>query len=240
MSFSAVLGTAILAGILGGVILFLLWPGPKQGLKVLRRWGIAQPSDADIAEAVRYVKRRRIWYPWLFFLLPLLAEAAGMTDETTSGLWSVVWTLLIGGLLGELFGLRPQRTSRRTVMLAPRRLIDLVPVAALGALGFAVVGGVVETVLARQWAELGVVLVCALAAVAILVVTQLRPVAGNPVVDQALRVRSARMATAFAIAVPAMLPQHEMNLPKFLFFLICVAAIFHLVRPFARVAAPTV
>lgn len=239
MSFSAVLGTAILLGIAGGVILFLLWPGPKQGVKVLRRWGIAQPSDADVAEAVRYLKRRRIWYPWLFFLLPFLAEAAGMTDEAASGLWSLVWTLLIGGLLGELFGLRPERTSRKTVMLARRRLIDLVPVVALGALGFAVAGGVLETVFERQWAQLGVVVACALAAIAILVVTQLRPVAGNPVVDQALRVRSARLAIAFAIAVPATLPQTEMNLPKFLFFLVCLAAMFHLVRPFVRAAAPT-
>jgi hypothetical protein len=240
MSFSAVLGTAILLGIAGGVILFLLWPGPKQGVKVLRRWGIAQPSDADVAEAVRYLKRRRIWYPWLFFLLPFLAEAAGMTDEATSGLWSLVWTLLIGGLLGELFGLRPERARRKTVMLARRRLVDLVPVAGLGALGFAVAGGVLETVLERQWAELVVVVVCALAAIAILVVTQLRPVAGNPAVDQALRVRSARLAIAFAIAVPATLPQTEMNLPKFLFFLVCLAAMFHLVRPFVRAAAPTV
>lgn len=191
MSFSAVVGVAILLGIAGAVLLYLLWPGPKQGRKVLRRWGIAQPSDADVAEAVRYLKRRRVWYPGLFFLLPFLAEAAGMTEEAASGTWSLVWTLLIGGLLGELFGLRPERSSRKTVMLARRRLIDLVPVLALAALGFAVAGGVVETVLGRQWAELVVVVACALAAVAILVVTLLRPVAGNPVVDRALRVRSA-------------------------------------------------
>lgn len=47
------------------------------------------------------------------------------------------------------------------------------------------------------------------------------------------------MATAFAIAVPATLPQTEMNLPKFLFFLVCLAAMFHLARPFVRVAAPS-
>lgn len=236
MSFSAVLGVAILMGIGGAVILYLLWPGPKQGVKVLRRWGITHPSDADIAEAVRYLKRRRICYPWLFFLLPFLAEAAGMTEEAASGTWSLVWTLLIGGLLGELFALRPDRTSRKTVILARRRLIDLVPVPALVVAGLAVAAGVVETVTARQWAELGVVVVCALAAAAILVVTLLRPVAGRPDVDKALRIRSARMATAFAIAVPAALPQTQMNLLKFLLFVACLAALVHLVRP-VRVSA---
>jgi hypothetical protein len=239
MPFSSVLGSAIFLGAIGGFILFLLWPGPKQGVKVLRRWGIAYPSDADVAEAVRYLKRRRIWYPWLFFLLPLLAEAAGMTEETASGVWSLVWTLLIGGLLGELFALRPDRTSRKTVLLARRTLIDLVPVPALVVLGLAVAGGVVETVLVRQWAELGVIVVCTLSAVAILGATLLRPVAGKPDVDQALRVRSARMATAFAIAVPAALPQTEMNLLKFLLFVVCLAALVQLVRP-VRVPAPAI
>ncbi|HEY4459512.1 MAG TPA: hypothetical protein VGN81_34685 [Pseudonocardiaceae bacterium] len=238
MPFSSVLGVAIFLGVVGGVILYLLWPGPKQGLKVLQRCGIAQPSDADVADAVRYLKRRRIWYPWLFFLLPLLADAAGMTKQTTSGVWSLVWTLLIGGLLGELFALRPQRSSRKTVMLARRRLIDLAPVPALAVLGFAVAGGVVETVLDRQWAELGVVVVCALASVAILIVTLVRPVAGNPVVDEALRVRSARLAIAFAIAVPATLPQQEMNVPKGLFFLVCLFALLYLTRSLRSVATP--
>lgn len=234
MSFSAVLGVAIFMGVAGAVILYLLWPGPKQGVKVLRRWGIEQPLTSDIDEAVRYLKRRRIWYPWLFFLLPLLAEAAGMTEETASGVWSVVWTLLIGGLLGELFALRPNRTSRKAVLLARRRLIDLVPVPALVVLGIAVAGGVVETVLERQWLELGVVAVCTLVALAILVVTLLRPVSGRPVVDKALRIRSARMTTAFAIAVPATLPETDMNLPKFLFFVFCLIAVLNLVRPWRQ------
>lgn len=235
MSFSAVLGTAVTLGVVGGAILYLIWPGPKQGMKVLRRWGIAQPSDADVAEAVRYLKRRRIWYPGLFFLLPFLAEAAGMTGEAASEVWTLVWTLLIGGLLGELFALRPTRTRRTTVLLARRGLIDLVPVLGLAAFGVAVAGGV-EAVLAREWTELGVVVVCALVAVAILVATLLRPVSGSPVVDQALRVRSARLAIAFAIAVPASLPQTDMNLPKFLFVLVCLAAVFDLLLPGRRTA----
>lgn len=239
MSFSAVLGVALFMAIGCAVLLYLIWPGPKQGVKVLRRWGIAYPSDADVAEAVRYLKRRRVWYPWLFFLLPLLAEAAGLTEEAATGAWSLVWTLLIGGLLGELFALRPDRTARKTVLLARRRLIDLVPVPALVVLGLAVAVGVVETVLARQWAELGVLVVCTLAALAILAVTLLRPVAGKPDVDRALRVRSARMATAFAIAVPAALPQTEMNLPKFLLFVVCLAALWHLIRPFRVRASAT-
>jgi hypothetical protein len=46
-----------------GLLLLALWPGERQGTKLLKRWGVAEPEEAEITIAVTYLRRRRLWYP---------------------------------------------------------------------------------------------------------------------------------------------------------------------------------
>src|SRR5207245_252040 len=142
--------TLVVAGVLGlfGLaVLVVLWPGKKEGRRLLVGWGIDEPSDGDVPDAVRYLKRRRLWYPWLFFGLPALAgllNPSGVRSQSSS-IGAIGWTVtvLLGGLLGELLALRPARSGHRQAMLVRRRVVDLVPVWALVLLGIAIAGGVV-------------------------------------------------------------------------------------------------
>ncbi|HEX3812862.1 MAG TPA: hypothetical protein VHX59_08475 [Mycobacteriales bacterium] len=238
MSFSNVLELAVFLGVFGLLSLFVLWPDERKARRVLRRWGIDQPSEEDVVEAVRYLKRRAVCYPWLFFLVPLLARAFGLTSVERSVGWTVAWTLLLGGLLGELFALRRAPARQRQAMLARRRVIDLVPVWGLVVLTLAISVGIVRMAIAPEWGELGIVVVCAVVVIVVIALAVIRPAAGDPVVDQALRVRSARVAAGLAIAVPAALPQAEMNLPKALLMVVSLIALLSLARPARQVAAP--
>jgi hypothetical protein len=238
MSFGNVLELAVFLGVFGLLALFVLWPDERKARRVLRRWGIDRPSEEDVGEAIRYLRRRAVCYPWLFFLVPLLARTFGLTSFERSVGWTVVWTLLLGALLGELFALRRAPARQRQAMLARRRVVDLVPAWGLVVLALAVSVGIVRTAIAPEWGELGIVVVCAMVVIVVIALTVIRPAAGDPVVDQALRVRSARVAAGLAIAVPAALPQAEMNLPKALLMVVSLIALLSLARPAPQVAAP--
>ena len=76
MSVGGVVGLAVLEGLFGLVILAILWPTRRSGVRLLGRWGVADPSEAELAEALTYLRRRRFWYPWLFLgLLVAFFEA---------------------------------------------------------------------------------------------------------------------------------------------------------------------
>lgn len=240
MPLDNILAVALPMGLFGLAILIVLWPGAKHGRRLLRRWGIEHPSDEDVTEAVRYLKRRRFWYPWLFFLLPALTGLtglAGLDEEGASAMWSIPWVVLLGGLLGELLALRPAKSGRRQAMLLRRRVVDLVPAWALVLLGVAIAGGLLRYGLAHRWAGLGVTVACALLAAVIITLAVRRPAAGDPVVDLVLRARSARVATGLAIAVPASLPEPETTAPAALLLVVSVAALIAIVGPSPRVAA---
>jgi hypothetical protein len=237
MPWDNILAVAVLLGVFGAVVLAVLWPGERQGRRLLRRWGVDSPSEPAVADAVRYLKRRRLWYPWLFFALPAVAGLLGLTTAGSSSTWSIAWTLLLGGLLGELLALRPARTGQRQAMLTRRRVVDLVPAWALVLLGIAIAGGVLEDVIRQRWAALGVTVVCGLVAVVIVALAVERPAAGDPVVDLVLRARSARVATGLAIAVPFSLPETEMSAAKAGVFALSVIALLAVVGPSRRVAA---
>src|SRR6184192_2138740 len=72
MPWDNVLAVALFSGLIGLAILIVLWPGEKHGKRLLERWGVPDPDPAEVALAVRYLKRRRLWYPWLFLALPPL------------------------------------------------------------------------------------------------------------------------------------------------------------------------
>src|SRR3954447_21552276 len=108
---------AVIMGVLGLTILIVLWPGEKHGKRLLKRWGVPDPDDAEVTLAVRYLKRRRLWYPWLSLVIP---PALG---DATAG--TIVTTLILGGLIAELLAQGPTRGPRREATLARRTLLDL-------------------------------------------------------------------------------------------------------------------
>src|ERR1700712_2720906 len=137
MDLGTTLALAAILGVFGLMMLVLLWPNEKSARKVLGKWGIGEPDEAEIAVAVRYLRRRRFWYPWLFLLLPALWKSGlGLPDPGTAS--TVGGTLLLGGLLAELFAQRPSRGARREAVLEARGLVDFAPVWML------IVSGVVE------------------------------------------------------------------------------------------------
>lgn len=228
MPWDNVLAVAALQGLVGVGILIALWPGEPHGRRLLRRWGVTDPSEVDVSEAVRYLKRRRFVYPWLFMLLPLASGAVGLGEEFW---WTIVWTLLLGGLLGELLALRPATSGPRQAILVRRTLTDLVPLWALVLLALAVGGGLVRYAIDGRWAAFGAVAGCGIAVAVVLVLTVRRPAAGDPVVDLVFRARSARVATGLAIGIPGSLLEPKMTAPGALLFGLGLVGLLAMVSP---------
>ena len=120
-----------LAAAMGLVLLLILWPSPRKGERVLARWGVHDPSDAEVADAVGYLKRRRITYPWTF--LAVSAGYSTLTGDDSSFLSALLSALVVGALLAELWAQRPTRGAPRSALLVPRRMRDLVPLWSAGA-----------------------------------------------------------------------------------------------------------
>lgn len=70
MQLDNALAVALTCGVFGLVILIVLWPGERQGARLLAKWGLPEATPDQVAMAVRYLRRRRFWYPWLFVGLP--------------------------------------------------------------------------------------------------------------------------------------------------------------------------
>ncbi|WP_372670452.1 hypothetical protein [Amycolatopsis kentuckyensis] len=230
MPWDNVLAVALFSGLIGLAILIVLWPGEKHGKRLLVRWGVPDPDAAEVALAVRHLKRRRLWYPWLFLALPpLLGDA---------GLGSIVATLLLGGLIAELFAQRPSRSARREADLAPRPLAVITPawMLVLGALAAA--GSVAHLVVTAQWKLLafaaGTTVLCA----AITALAVRRPAAGAARADLALRCRSARVAIGLGIGAVTAIGWPGGNLVSLLLVVAGVAAFLAVTAPLKRLPAP--
>lgn len=225
MAVDNILAVGVVMGLFGAIILVLLWPGPKHGRRLLSRWGVTEPSEVDIQESVRYLKLRRFWYPWLFFAIPTLSEASGLGDDDGKADWqTVAWTVLLGGVLGELLAWRRRSRPRREAMLVRRGVTDLVPAWALILLAISIAGGVVRTSIAWEWPQLGVTIGCAAVVAVVVALALRRPAAGDAAVDLVLRARSARVATGLAIVVPAAIPGPSVDFPAWLVFVVSLAA----------------
>ncbi|HEY3747812.1 MAG TPA: hypothetical protein VGL80_01335 [Pseudonocardiaceae bacterium] len=210
----------------GLLLLFLLWPGQRQGVRLLRRWGIAEPTEQDVADAVRYLRRRRFWYPWLFLVIPTVAPNGG--GDTA---WGVVGTVLFGGLLAEILAQRPARGPQRSASLAQRGILDFVPRWALIVFGIATVAAVLRLATLGQWLVLAAALVATTLAWLIVFLAVRRPSIGRPEVDFALRTRSARVAVGLGIAAPASLAGEVSNLAGALFLVLSVVAFIAIAQP---------
>ncbi|MFF1609203.1 hypothetical protein ACFVYA_15590 [Amycolatopsis sp. NPDC058278] len=220
---------AAIMGLFGLAILIVLWPGEKHGKRLLTRWGVAEPDAGEVALAVRYLKRRRLWYPWLFLAIPPLL------DDTTTG--SILATLLLGGLIAELLAQRPSRGPRREADLAPRTLLGIVPAWVLVLGGLAAAGSLLHLGLTAQWKLLAVAAGTALVSAAITLLAVRRPAIGAPRADLALRCRSARVAVGLGIGACTAVGWPAGDLVSFLAVAAGLAAFLAVTAPVKRLPA---
>lgn len=187
--------TSLVYGVVGLVLLMALWPVPSTGRRLLEKWKVAEPSPEQVAEGVRYLKRRRLLYPWLY------VAAGFMTGKFQGSLDGIVITVLIGTLLAELIALRPPRDPLRQATLVPRSLFVIAsPVVAATYLA-GVITSVVLVLLWRGTVELVAVLVSALVVAVVTWAAVVRPASGDPDVDSALRTRSIHVSMGLGISV---------------------------------------
>ncbi|MDT7797745.1 MAG: hypothetical protein QOI78_1178 [Actinomycetota bacterium] len=231
MAWDNMLAVGIFMGLVGLVILMLLWPNDKRGARLLVRWGVPDPDDAEVALAVRYLKRRRFWYPWLYLALPLLF--GGDNDGA-----SIAGTLLLGGLIAELLAQRPARGRQREAVLARRTLLDVVPAWALVLSGLASASAIVHLALITQWKLLAVAAGTTVVCWAITLLAVRRPATGEPRADLALRCRSARVAIGLGIATCTAVGWAAGNLPALLIVVAGIAAFLAVTAPLKRLPAP--
>ncbi|PSL58307.1 hypothetical protein B0I31_101525 [Saccharothrix carnea] len=152
-------GTALVHGLIGLAVVVVLWPTTSAGRRFLLRWGVPEPDDRQSAQAVRYLRDRRLLYPVLFLLTPVVAgpaaRAFGFADQSSGAVRNFA-PLLVALLVAEAAAaLRPVRGTR-TATLARRHWRDLVPRWAIGLL---LVLGAVAALLAgaglaaQPWAD---------------------------------------------------------------------------------------
>ncbi|MDX8029832.1 hypothetical protein SK803_06390 [Lentzea sp. BCCO 10_0856] len=184
----------VVVAAVGLFLLVMLWPIRSTGVKLLKKWQVADPTDAQVEDAVRYLKRRRLLYPWLYSVLWLVPKWGDDVDQ-------LVVVVLAGTLLAELLALRPRRGARREASLAPRGLFDIASRWVLLTYVVFVVVVAVYLVISPRWTAVawlaGSVLAVALAVWAAVA----RPADGDEAVDMALRTRSVHVATGLGVAV---------------------------------------
>ncbi|HVV24967.1 MAG TPA: hypothetical protein VHF06_36385 [Pseudonocardiaceae bacterium] len=205
---------AVVMGLFGLLALAILWPTSRSGRRLLTRWDVPEPTRDEVDDAVRYLRRRRFWYPWLYFALAWTIDDTHLKGPEAGWRAPYLLVLLFGALIAEVLALRPARSRRRVAVLRPRQLSDLVPTWALALLG--IVAGValvlcVASLAGVPWARHWmldvrfsvvalVVTVVSVPVVALVVRLALRrPADGDPRVDAALRARSARVAVGLGI-----------------------------------------
>lgn len=191
----------------GVMLLIALWPTDKTAAKVLRKWNVVDPTPAQVAESKVYLKRRRLLYPWLFLAIGYGTSKLLPSDDGYFTV-QVLTTVLAGMLLAELIAaVRPSRGVRRVAVLVPRRVRDLVPAWGLVAFFLGVDVVVVLLVLARPVAVPALVFLafCVLTSTGAILLAVKRPTSGDEAVDEAFRLRSARVALGLGTAVAGVL-----------------------------------
>ena len=153
------IGTALGWGLIGLVLVVVLWPTTSAARRFLVRWGVPEPDDRQTAQAVGYLRDRRLLYPVLFLLAPVVAEPAARAlgfAGTGSGAFRGLASALVALLAAEVAAaLRPVRGTR-TATLARRHWRDLLPRWAVGvllALGAVAVLLAAAGLAAQPWAD---------------------------------------------------------------------------------------
>ncbi len=207
--------------IAAAVLLLILWPTRHSGKRLLQRWGVAEPTGSQCAEAVRYLRQRRVLLVVLFVILPavtILIWPPVDHDETPG---NVLVPLLAAMLIAELISTLRPVSGVRVASLDRRTWRDLVPRWAIAVTGVLVLWTVALVVLAfaaQPWADryaaadpgandpgvlhptgwytLGGLAVCLAVVGAVVFLAVRRPSVSDAQVDFALRTRTARVAVA--------------------------------------------
>lgn len=194
--------TVLPAAIVAAVLLLGLWPTPRSGLRLLRTWGIPHPRQDQVAEAVRYLRQRRILYVVGFLVIPPLVGLVIGEDASVGLFLPLLAAMLVAETVATLRpagGVRVARLDRRGWRdLVPRWAVLVMAVMTLLTAGLAGYGLTQErgtgTVDQTSGAALAYVAVC-LAMVGLLVhLAVRRPSLPDEAVDVALRRRTARVA----------------------------------------------
>ncbi len=194
----------VIAGVSGLVLLVALWPTVKNGMRLLTRWKVADPTEAQVEEAVRYLKRRRLLYPWIYAGLAL-------APVWTDGIGRLVVVGLGGSLLAELLALRPRRNALRVATLTPRGLFDIASKWVLASYVVLVAGAATYLVVSQQWTRLLWLVLSVAAVVVIIWAAVARPASGDQVVDMALRTRSVHVSAGLGVALAGVLIGHSIG-----------------------------
>jgi hypothetical protein len=141
--------TVLPAALVAGLLLLLLWPTPRSGSRLLRTWGVPHPHPDQVAEAVRYLRQRRILYVVLFLVVPPLAGLVLRDDADLPGL-GVLVPLLVAMLVAELLATLRPVSGVRVASLDPRSRRDLVP-------RWSLVAMAVLVAVTAAWSVLGLV-----------------------------------------------------------------------------------
>lgn len=205
-------------------VLLVLWPTRHSGTRLLQRWGLPAPAEPQVAEAVRYLRRRRLIAVGLFLVLPPVAGLVwpAVDDNATPG--NIVVALVAAMLVAELLAYLRPPGGIRVASLNPRGWRDVLPrwavvmtavltavAVALAALGLAAQpwadryaaalppddGDLISRARLAEsggWYTIAGVAAC-LAVVGTLVFLAVRrPAVSDQAVDMALRTRTARVA----------------------------------------------
>lgn len=210
--------------IAAAVLLLILWPTRHSGKRLLQRWGVDEPTVAQSAEAVRYLRRRRIFYVALFIVLPPVA-ALVWPEVPDDGPANIVIPLLAAMLIAELVAALRPVGGVRVASLDRRTWRDVVPMwavivtAVLAAWtvalvvlafaaqpwanryavrpdGLATQAARVELLHPTGWRTLGGVALGLAALVLVVLLAVRRPSVPDAAVDAALRTRTARVSVA--------------------------------------------
>jgi hypothetical protein len=146
--------TLVPALISAAVLLLVLWPTRSSGTRVLKNWGIGDPVEPQVTEAVRYLRRRRFLTVVLFLVLPPLAGLLWPAPDDTGVPGNLFVPLLAAMLIAELIATLRPVGGVRVASLDRRTWRDLVPRCAIGTMlaltALAVTFGVLGLV-AQPW-----------------------------------------------------------------------------------------
>ncbi|GGN06335.1 hypothetical protein GCM10011609_52300 [Lentzea pudingi] len=180
----------------GLVLLVALWPTRSTGKRLLKSWKVSDPTPAQIDDAVRYLKRRRLHYPWLFVGLSFVPFASGR------GVGSFAAVVLGGTLLAELIALSlPREGRQRVASLTPRGLFDIGSQYVLGAYAVIVLFGLGWLLVRLEIEQLPVFVVSVAAVATVMWAAVARPADGDEEVDRALRTRSVHVSAGIGAAM---------------------------------------
>ncbi|PWK90588.1 hypothetical protein C8D88_101606 [Lentzea atacamensis] len=178
----------------GLLILGILWPTAANGERLLKKWGVAEPTAAQAQEGLLYLRRRRLLYPWLYAVLWFVPKWGDDVDQ-------IVVVVLAGTLLAELLALRPRRGARREAVLTPRGLFDFASKWVVFPYAVFVLGAAIYLVIHPRWTALAWLAASVLAVGVIIWTAVARPAGGDQAVDLALRTRSVHVAAGLGAAM---------------------------------------